>query len=458
MKTIKKGIYFLLITLFLTLTACTSEEVVEEEIVEESLTKVKVVRLSYETQGQELRTNNIFKLNASKPINYIFPGDDLAFTVEIEDPDFEFISLLSLKLNDQVIRANTSDAITSTRDCGLNICVDFPYPVSSGVTTYSLTELKFARLGSDDPIDALIENDAVSVSIEIWEDPVSPYVVDAVKLLNETLELLAIHNDDDYITITTGFEEWVISQLSEEGLESIYLKSYYNRMVEVFLIDDSFDELLEEEKKATMEYHYEYMTNEEKQDFIECLYEDTQETKKDNIYKCYYEKMPDEEKQDFIDSLNYYEMYNELSEETQNSYLEIYENYEEFYYSQLRNLTKHLMILNFDQVTSYTEEFWTSEYFPFIWGGGQQGISIRDNVDTEQGDGTIIYYPNARVISLHIFSLNFKDAFFSNLGNTIYFNHNGETTAILTFGLKTQIVLSADFIISTEEAQEKYGF
>ncbi len=198
MKTIKKGIYLLLIALFLTLTACASEKVVEEEIVEEPLTKVKVVRLSYETQGQELRTNNIFKLNASKKTNYIFPGDELAFTVEIEDPNFEFISLLSLKLNDQMIRANTADAITSTRDCGVNICVDFPYPVSSGVTTYSLTELKFARLGSDDPIDAIIENDAVSVSIEIWEDPVSPYVLDAVQILNESLNSWIFFNSEEY--------------------------------------------------------------------------------------------------------------------------------------------------------------------------------------------------------------------------------------------------------------------
>lgn len=453
MKIIKKGIYFLLIALFLTLTACTSEEVLEEP-----LTKVKVISLSYETQGQELRSNNLFKLNASKPINYIFPGDELAFTVEIEDPDFEFISLLSLKLNDQIIRANTTDAITSTRDCGLNICVDFPYPVSSGVPTYSLTQLKFATLGSDVPVDALIENDTVSVSIEIWEDPVSPYVEDAVKLLNETLELLAVHNDDDYETITTGYEAWVLNQLSEEELESIYLISYYNRMVEVFLIDDSFDELSEEEKKATMEYHYETMTDEEKQDFIDCLYNDTEETTKDNIYKCYYEKMSDEDKENFINSLSLYDMYSQLSVETQNSYLEIYENYEEFFFSQLGNLTKHLMILNFDQVTSFTENFWTSEYFPFLWGGGQQGILIQENVDTEQGDGTIIYYPNARVISLQIYSLNFKDAFFSNQGNTIYFNYNGETTPILTFGLKTQIVLSYEYIISIEEAQEKYGF
>ena len=186
MKTIKKGMLLFLVVLFLTLTACTSGA---------EQTKVKVVGLSYEIEGQELRTNNIFNLNASKPINYIFPGDDLAFTVEIEDPDFEFISLLSLKLNDQMIRANTTDAITSTRDCGLNICVDFPYPVTSGVTTYSLTELKFATLGSDDPIDALIENDAVSVSIEIWEDPVSPYVVDAVNLLNEVYSSLTFYEN-----------------------------------------------------------------------------------------------------------------------------------------------------------------------------------------------------------------------------------------------------------------------
>jgi hypothetical protein len=189
MKTIKKGMLLFLVVLFLTLTACTSGA---------EQTKVKVVGLSYEIEGQELRTNNIFKLNASKPINYIFPGDDLAFTVEIEDPDFEFISLLSLKLNDQMIRANTTDAITSTRDCGLNICVDFPYPVSSGVTTYSLTELKFATLGSNDPIDALIENDAVSVSIEIWEDPVSPYVLDAVQILNESLNSWIFFNSEEY--------------------------------------------------------------------------------------------------------------------------------------------------------------------------------------------------------------------------------------------------------------------
>jgi ABC-type oligopeptide transport system substrate-binding subunit len=79
MKKIKKGIVLLILSLFLTLTACTSS--LEQ-------TKVKVVSLTYETQGQQLRANNIFKLNASKPINYIFPGDELAFTVEIEDPDF----------------------------------------------------------------------------------------------------------------------------------------------------------------------------------------------------------------------------------------------------------------------------------------------------------------------------------------------------------------------------------
>lgn len=218
MKIIKKSIVLLIFSLFLTLTACTSS--VEQ-------TKVKVVSLTYETQGQQLRANNIFNLNASKKINYIFPGDELAFTVEIEDPDFEFISLLSLKLNDQMIRANTTDAITSTRDCGLNICVDFPYPVSSGVTTYSLTELKFATLGSDDPIDALIENDAVSVSIEIWEDPVSPYVVDAVNLLNEVYSSL------------TFYENPMIFETNEEANELIQNLFFQERRLIILNFDGS---------------------------------------------------------------------------------------------------------------------------------------------------------------------------------------------------------------------------
>jgi len=259
MKTLKKGMVLLILLLFLTLTACTSGA---------EQTKVKVVSLTYETQGQELRINNIFKLNTSKPINYIFPGDELAFTVEIEDPDFEFISLLSLKLNDQMIRANTTDAITSTRDCGLNICVDFPYPVTSGVLTYSLTELKFATLGSDDPIDALIENDAVSVSIEIWEDSVSPYVEDAVNLLNEVYRSLTFYEDprifDAYFEFYEFYEllnggrdvERTLIFLDFEGSSIINQHIYKDGITDGSFIDDDDEFMIYHGENEDGSYDY----------------------------------------------------------------------------------------------------------------------------------------------------------------------------------------------------------
>ena len=339
MKTIKKGMVILILLLFLTLTACTSGA---------KQTKVKVVSLTYETQGQQLRANNIFKLNASKPINYIFPGDELAFTVEIEDPDFEFISLLSLKLNDQMIRANTTDAITSTRDCGLNICVDFPYPVSSGVTTYSLTELKFATLGSDDPIDALIENDAVSVSIEIWEDSVSPYILDAVNLLNEVYSSL------------TFYENPMIFETNEEANE-FYVVDENSVGSRVLII---------------LDFEGSIVINE-------------------TIYKNGKSE-------------------NDLSED----------DYFWVYYG-----------LNEDG--TYT-------------GGTGRGQAVSVNIGGfDMNEAGVVEYPS---IGFGFFSLDLKDVYFSNIGNTIYVNFGDISVPLITLSNRTQIVrFSEEYITPHEE-------
>ena len=169
-----------------------------------SNTKVRVVRLSYSTLAEEIASipsNKSMRLLSNKLLvdeveEYIFPGDILTFTVELEDPNFEFISLLSIKFNDQVIRANVDNSIITTRDCGVNICVDFPFEISADRSDYSVQEVKFAKLNSDNGVNAIIDNQSVKTAvIEIYTDEIYPYVLESVQTLNKAISTMKYYEN-----------------------------------------------------------------------------------------------------------------------------------------------------------------------------------------------------------------------------------------------------------------------
>jgi hypothetical protein len=143
-------------------------------------------------------------LLADEAEEYIFPGDVLTFTVELEDPSFEFISVLSIKFNDQVIRANVDDSIVTTRDCGANICVDFPFEIESDQNEYTVQEVKFAKLNSDSGVNAIIDNQSlVTLSLSIYKEDVFPYVLNSVQTLNDAIQEMEYFEDDVYIDTDT---------------------------------------------------------------------------------------------------------------------------------------------------------------------------------------------------------------------------------------------------------------
>jgi hypothetical protein len=175
-----------------------------------SNTQVRLLELSYSlpgTQTEAARLNE-GRLSAKRNADteeYFFPGDVLTFTVELEDPNFEFISLLAIKFNGVTIRANTNDSIVTTSDCGANICVNFPFEVSADVTEYTVEEVKFAKLNGDSGINAIIDNQSQNTLIlDIYNEPVSPYVSEAVTKLNQ---LVSNSNYFDIISTNVSAEE-----------------------------------------------------------------------------------------------------------------------------------------------------------------------------------------------------------------------------------------------------------
>jgi hypothetical protein len=196
----KKIVAFLVLILSLvTMTACTSAF---------SNTRVRVVALSYSTSNTELAMKpekNQIKLLSNKLLadeveEYIFPGDILTFTIELEDPNFEFISLLSIKFNDQVIRANVDDSIVTTRDCGANICVDFPFEISADKSEYTVQEVKFAKLNSDAGVNAIIDNQSDrTVTLDVYNMELAPFVLESVQTLNYAIQEMEYFEDGAYI-------------------------------------------------------------------------------------------------------------------------------------------------------------------------------------------------------------------------------------------------------------------
>jgi hypothetical protein len=173
-------------------------------------TSVRVVGLSFEGEIQPQNTNqrkSLQKLlnnntltNVSK--EYIFHGDILIFTIEIEDPNFEFISLLSVEFNNKIIRANVNDSIVKTSDCGLNICVNFPFQIDEKVSEYTVQSVKFAKLNNDSGVDAIIDNQSVTTKVlDIYNQEIYPYVLESVKTLNDAIQNMTFYKDGDSFSV-----------------------------------------------------------------------------------------------------------------------------------------------------------------------------------------------------------------------------------------------------------------
>jgi hypothetical protein len=171
-------------------------------------TAVRVLALSYQNQPASQQVIEIENMTnrsnapkrAGEQDNYIFLGDILTFTIELEDPNFEFITLLAIKFNGQTIRANSDDSIVSTRDCGANICIDFPFEIQSGVTEYEVEEVKFAKLSSESGLNAIIDSSSNNVvSVLYYDEEIFPYVLESVETLNLRINNLIYFNDGDTV-------------------------------------------------------------------------------------------------------------------------------------------------------------------------------------------------------------------------------------------------------------------
>ena len=194
-------------------------------------TAVRVLSLSYEGQPEAQPINNTEKLanrfNGPKRADeeiYIFPGDILTFTVELEDPNFEFISLLAIKFNGQTIRANSDDSIVTTRDCGANICVDFPFEIQSGVTQYQVEEVKFAKLSSESGVNAIIDNRSLSKIIlnNLWDEKIYPKVTTSVNNINELINSLEFKDINELISMfqeSTDYKTLIQSLVKQRTLK-----------------------------------------------------------------------------------------------------------------------------------------------------------------------------------------------------------------------------------------------
>jgi hypothetical protein len=168
-------------------------------------TSVRVKELTFINESNEIPTikptitEQALRKNAGDLDEVFFPGDTLKYTIEIEDPNYEFVSLIAIRFNGVVIRGNVGDSIISTRDCGNNICVEFPFVLQEGKTTYTLEDLRFARIDSSSAISARIdENSQISIDISFYNETIFPFVgetIDKLNYLSQNATYLSSNND-----------------------------------------------------------------------------------------------------------------------------------------------------------------------------------------------------------------------------------------------------------------------
>jgi hypothetical protein len=198
-------------------------------------TNVKMIGLEYDNLS-DVSTNKdnlvVTDLTYTSPdkiqkIDYIFPEETLIFTIIIEDPNYEFISLQSIVFNNETIRGNTDDAITETRDCGENICIDFPHIVKADIINYTVTQVKFTKANSETGFAIINEDSLNTVTIEIYTNSIYPYVHESVNLLNTWIENMNYYNDNYVFTNS----EW----------EALWEDFFVTRTLKILNFEDSIN-------------------------------------------------------------------------------------------------------------------------------------------------------------------------------------------------------------------------
>lgn len=150
-----------------------------------SKTSVKLLALNGRINGSEI-VGEISR--GKKP--FVGVGEEVVFTIELEDPNFEFISLLSIQFNSLLLRANTDDSIFNTRDCNQNICIDFPFIIEKSITTYTVDAVRFAKLNFEEGVNAIInESSNNSVTFDLFEGDEFPNVIRSVNAINTLIAM-----------------------------------------------------------------------------------------------------------------------------------------------------------------------------------------------------------------------------------------------------------------------------
>jgi hypothetical protein len=185
--------FLLLFTIFLISCGATS---VSSGTSPNLLTRVTLVDVSWRQQNARAViptiSNNKQSAKSIEPpyaADYVYDRDVLIFTLELEDPNFEFIQLLSITFNNRLIRANVDNSITSTRDCGVNICIDFPFTIEKSILIYEVNEIKFSKSNVIEPVNVRIEDDSIAkVELNVYLDSVFPNVLEVVNFLNSKVQ------------------------------------------------------------------------------------------------------------------------------------------------------------------------------------------------------------------------------------------------------------------------------
>jgi hypothetical protein len=215
------------------LSACSNE-----------VTGVRLVSVSYEGQNSNVffsryntlsLSTNHSRLNSSG--NYMFPGDVLTFTIELEDPNFEFVSLLLIQFNGVVIRANIGDSIIQTRGCGLNICIDFPFTVLKDTSSYTVEDIRFVKVNTEGSISAIIDNQSVkTLELNVFKNEIYPYVLASVDVLNQHFQSIEYFETAEQWRALTILEQATV--LHSRMLSILFLENSPSTIDGTFNIDD----------------------------------------------------------------------------------------------------------------------------------------------------------------------------------------------------------------------------
>ena len=201
------------------------------------LTGVRLVSLRYKDPASEVsfKYNDPYVMSQEKTLqtalNFIFPGDTLLFTIELEDPNYEFVSLLSIRFNGNIIRANVGDTIITTRDCGLNICIDFPFIAMKDVLDYVVEDVRFVKLNTEGSLSAIIDdNSSSSIRVDVYSSDIYPYVESSVEALNTLFNEITMYSNEALEFI-----------LNDENYPSNMLDIIKTRMIRIY--DPMYDVL-----------------------------------------------------------------------------------------------------------------------------------------------------------------------------------------------------------------------